>query len=90
MAALKAAVKKSIDAVFAQQKQHALALRKSDYKQRLAVLARFESVFKVSYDKIHAAAAADFGKPEVWKWMPQRLCRWSLSSNISVNNLSSG
>ena len=64
MAALKAAVKKSIDAVFAQQKQYALALRKSDHKQRLAVLARFETVFKASYDKIHAAAAADFGKPE--------------------------
>ncbi|MAE04195.1 aldehyde dehydrogenase family protein [Porticoccaceae bacterium] len=65
MAVLKTTIKKSIDTVFARQKQYALVLRKSDYKQRLAVLARFESVFKASYDKIHTAAAADFGKPEV-------------------------
>ncbi len=45
MAELKAAVKNKIDKVFAQQQIHALALRKSDYKQRLAVLARFEKAF---------------------------------------------
>jgi aldehyde dehydrogenase (NAD+) len=64
MAELKAAVKNKIDKVFAQQQIHALALRKSDYKQRLAVLARFEKAFKANYENIHKSAAADFGKPE--------------------------
>ena len=53
-----------IDSVFGRQKNYALALRKSDYRQRLAVLERFESVFKASYDKLYRAAADDFSKPE--------------------------
>lgn len=61
---LKPAVKAIIDDVFAQQKVYALALRKSDYKQRLAVLGRFEKAFTAAYDDIHKAAAADFDKPE--------------------------
>lgn len=64
MTELKPAVKATIDNVFAQQKTYALALRKSDYKQRLAVLERFEKAFTAAYDDIHKAAAADFGKPE--------------------------
>ena len=63
MTELKPAVKAKIDKVFAKQKTYALELRKSDYRQRLAVLKRFETAFKDSYDKIHKAAAADFGKP---------------------------
>ena len=63
MTELKPAVKAKIDKVFAKQKTYALELRKSDYSQRLAVLKRFETAFKDSYDKIHKAAAADFGKP---------------------------
>ena len=64
MSELKPALKAKIDQVFAQQKDYALELRKSDYRQRLAVLDRFEQAFKAAYDDIHKAAAADFGKPE--------------------------
>ncbi len=56
--------KAAIDAAFTAQKAYALKLRKSTCAQRLEVLARFEKVFKASYDKIYASAAADFGKPE--------------------------
>ena len=58
------AEKKDIDDIFAHQGKYALSLRKTDFRQRLAVLARFERVFKASYDKIYKAAAADFSKPE--------------------------
>jgi len=64
MAEIKKAAKAAIDKVFAEQKCYALELRKSDYRQRLAVLARFEQAFNDAGDKIYAAAAADFGKPE--------------------------
>ena len=53
-----------IDKVLSRQRKHALALRKSDYRQRLAVLDRFERVFKASYAEIHRAASADFSKSE--------------------------
>ncbi len=53
-----------IDNVLSRQRRHALALRKSDYRQRLAVLDRFERVFKASYEEIHRAASADFSKSE--------------------------
>ena len=56
--------KSAIDNTFALQKAYALKLRKSTCAERLAVLARFEKVFKASYDKMYASAAADFGKPE--------------------------
>ena len=64
MSEIKKAAKTSIDSVFAEQKCYALELRKSDYRQRLDVLERFQRVFNNSQDKIYAAAAADFGKPE--------------------------
>lgn len=54
----------SINKVFAAQQQHALELRKSTYKQRLAILKRFETVFNNSHDKLYAAANADYGKTE--------------------------
>jgi aldehyde dehydrogenase (NAD+) len=63
MTEIKPAVKAKIDKVFAQQKDYALELRKSDYRQRLAVLKRFETAFRDAQDNIHEAAAADFGKP---------------------------
>jgi len=53
-----------IDSIFAAQQKYALSLRKSTYTQRLAVLARFERVFRASFDKIYRAAAKDFSKPE--------------------------
>jgi len=56
--------KSAIDHTFASQKAYALELRKSSCTERLKVLARFEKVFKASYEKMYAAAAADFGKPE--------------------------
>lgn len=58
------ATKNDIDSVFDRQQNYALALRKSDYRQRLAVLERFERVFKASYNKLYKAAAEDFCKPE--------------------------
>jgi len=63
MTEIKPTVKAKIDKVFAQQKDYALELRKSDYRQRLAVLKRFETAFRAAHDKIHESAAADFGKP---------------------------
>ncbi len=54
----------TINTVFAAQQKHALELRKSTYKQRLAVLKRFETVFNRSNDKLYAAAKADYGKTE--------------------------
>ena len=56
--------KSAIDHTFTAQKAYALKLRKSTCDERLEVLARFEKVFKASYAKMYAAAAADFGKPE--------------------------
>ncbi|MGB2002389.1 MAG: aldehyde dehydrogenase family protein [Porticoccaceae bacterium] len=63
MTEIKPEVKAKIDTVFAQQKDYALELRKSDYRQRLAVLKRFETAFRGAHDRIHESAAADFGKP---------------------------
>jgi aldehyde dehydrogenase (NAD+) len=60
---LSAEDKTAIDAAFEAHKAYALKLRKSTCAQRLEVLARFEKVFKNSYDKIYASAMADFGKP---------------------------
>ena len=53
----------SIDDVFAEQKRYSIELRESDYGARLAVLERFENVFKSSYEELYAAAFADFSKP---------------------------
>ena len=61
---ISAADKSAIDHTFASQKAYALKLRKSSCAERLEVLARFEKVFKASYARMYAAAAADFGKPE--------------------------
>ena len=63
MTEIKPEVKAKIDTVFAQQKDYALELRKSDCRQRLAVLKRFETAFRGAHDRIHESAAADFGKP---------------------------
>ena len=63
MTEINPAVKSEIDTVFAQQKDYALQLRKSDYRQRLEVLQRFETAFRGAQDRIHESAAADFGKP---------------------------
>jgi len=54
----------TINKVFAAQQKYALALRNSSYKQRLAVLNRFETVFNKSHEKLYAAAHADYGKTE--------------------------
>jgi aldehyde dehydrogenase (NAD+) len=62
--AISALDKSAIDHTFASQKACALKLRKSTCAERLEVLGRFEKVFKASYEKMYAAAAADFGKPE--------------------------
>ncbi len=43
--------KSAIDHTFASQKAYALKLRKSTCAERLEVLARFEKVFKASYDQ---------------------------------------
>ena len=56
--------KEAIDQIFALQQHYALELRKSTCADRLRALDRFEKVFKASYKKMYAAAAADFGKPE--------------------------
>ena len=53
-----------IDNVLKIQRIHALSLRNSDYRQRLAVLDRFEKVFRASYGDMHRAASADFSKSE--------------------------
>ena len=64
MSELNEQVKNQIDDVFAQQQRYALELRKSDYKQRLAVLDRFEQAFRESEEKIYQSAADDFSKPQ--------------------------
>ncbi len=58
----KAQVLASIDDVFAEQKRYSLKLRESNYRERLAVLERFEKVFKSSYEELYAAAFEDFSK----------------------------
>ena len=50
---------RAIDDVFADQKRYSIKLRESDCRSRLAVLERFEKVFKSSYEQIYAAAFAD-------------------------------
>ena len=57
-------LKQQIDTTFRDQQQYALELRKSDYKKRLAVLDRFEKVFRDSKEKIYLSAAKDFSKPQ--------------------------
>jgi aldehyde dehydrogenase (NAD+) len=57
-------LKQQIDTTFQDQQQYALELRKSDYKKRLAVLDRFEKVFRDSKEKIYLSAAKDFSKPQ--------------------------
>lgn len=64
MTELNEQVKTQIDDVFARQQRYALELRKSDYKQRLAVLDRFEQAFRESEEKIYQSAADDFSKPQ--------------------------
>ena len=64
MSGLNEQVKTNIDGVFARQQRYALELRKSDYKKRLAVLDRFEKVFRDSEEKIYQSAADDFSKPQ--------------------------
>ena len=61
---IKDSAKGNIDSIFTQQKEYALSLRRTDYRQRLTVLKRFEKVFKASYDKLYKAAATDFSKPQ--------------------------
>lgn len=51
MSELNEQVKTNIDGVFTRQQRYALELRKSDYKKRLAVLDRFEKVFRDSEEK---------------------------------------
>ena len=64
MSELNEQVKLEIDNAFACQQSYALELRKSDYKRRIAVLDRFERVFRASEEKIYKSAADDFGKPQ--------------------------
>ena len=64
MTELNEQVKNQIDDVFARQQRYALELRKSDYRQRLAVLDRFEQAFRESEEKIYQSAADDFSKPQ--------------------------
>ena len=64
MSGLNEQVKLEIDNAFACQQSYALELRKSDYKRRIAVLDRFEQVFRASEEKIYKSAAGDFGKPQ--------------------------
>ena len=64
MSGLNEQVKLEIDNAFACQQSYALELRKSDYKRRIAVLDRFEQVFRASEEKIYKSAADDFGKPQ--------------------------
>ena len=64
MSELNEQLKNQIDDVFARQQCYALELRKSDYKQRLAVLDRFEQAFRESEEKIYQSAADDFSKPQ--------------------------
>ena len=64
MSGLNEQVKLEIDNAFARQQSYALELRKSDYKRRIAVLDRFEQVFRASEEKIYKSATGDFGKPQ--------------------------
>jgi aldehyde dehydrogenase (NAD+) len=64
MSELNEQVKNQIDDVFARQQCYALELRKSDCKQRLVVLDRFEQAFRESEEKIYQSAADDFSKPQ--------------------------
>ena len=64
MSELNEQVKNQINDVFARQQCYALELRKSDCKQRLAVLDRFEQAFRESEEKIYQSAADDFSKPQ--------------------------
>ena len=64
MSELETNIKAGIDQAFALQQQYAIALRKSDWRQRLDALERFERVFKASYTEFYRAAAADFSKSE--------------------------
>ena len=64
MSGLNEQVKLEIDNAFACQQSYALELRKSDYKRRIAVLDRFEQVFRASEEKIYKSAAGDYGKPQ--------------------------
>ena len=59
MSELDTNIKAGIDQAFALQQKHAIALRKSDWRQRLDALERFERVFKASYAELYRAAAAD-------------------------------
>jgi len=43
---IKDSAKGNIDSIFTQQKEYALSLRRTDYRQRLAVLKRFKKKFK--------------------------------------------
>ena len=64
MSGLNEQVKLEIDNAFACQQSYALELRESDYKRRIAVLDRFEQVFRASEEKIYKSATGDFGKPQ--------------------------
>ena len=64
MSKLDQTLKTTIDRVFAEQQCYSLILRSSSCEQRLAVLKKFERVFKSSFDKLYKAAYEDFSKPE--------------------------
>lgn len=64
MSKLDQTLKTTIDRVFAEQQCFSLILRSSSCEQRLAVLEKFERVFKSSFDKLYKAAYEDFSKPE--------------------------
>ena len=64
MSKLDQTLKTTIDRVFAEQQCYSLILRSSTCEQRLAVLEKFERVFKSSFDKLYKAAYEDFSKPE--------------------------
>ena len=64
MSKLDQTLKTTIDRVFAEQQCYSLSLRSSSCEQRLAVLEKFERVFKSSFDKLYKAAYEDFSKPE--------------------------
>ena len=61
MSELNEQVKLEIDNAFACQQSYALELRKSDYKRRIAVLDRFEQVFRASEEKIYKSV-----KQTIW------------------------
>ena len=53
-----------IGETFVSQKQFSEQLRKSEYKERLQILKRFEEVFRSSFDEMYEAAAKDFCRPK--------------------------